>query len=204
MQKLIIKNRGRETAERVVYQAYCFQFQVCDQVLTDQVQGIISQLVSNFIDIAGTFNLTRPNPLKHLNGDLRALILVSSTRSELLTEPLMEALKILKNRVSSLLATVTDSTEEKDEKTDEKVGSNKASAAGNSKSEDKLKESLVMFLHTLNLLIGMCENATGSTNSEEKESKMDIIEDNKGDDDVAECEKQEQETTPSTSSEKGK
>ena len=34
-----------------------------------------------------------------MNGDLRALILVSSTRGELLTQALMEALKTLKKRV---------------------------------------------------------------------------------------------------------
>merc|ERR1719273_1940243 len=72
---------------------------VCDQVLTDQVQGIISHLISNFIDSAGSFNLSSLTALKQLNGDLRALILVSSTRGELLTQALMEALKTLKKRV---------------------------------------------------------------------------------------------------------
>jgi hypothetical protein len=67
--------------------------------LTDQVQGIISHLVGNFIESAGSFNLNLINTLKQLNGDLRALILVSSTRGELLTKALMEALKTLKKRV---------------------------------------------------------------------------------------------------------
>ncbi len=49
---------------------------VCDQVLTDQVQGIISHLVGNFIDSASSFELTLLGTLKQLNGDLRALILV--------------------------------------------------------------------------------------------------------------------------------
>jgi len=44
---------------------------VCDQVLTDQVQGIISHLVNNFIDSAGSFNLSSLTALKQLNGDLR-------------------------------------------------------------------------------------------------------------------------------------
>ena len=67
--------------------------------MTDQVQGIISHLVGNFIGSADSFNLSLINTLKQLNGDLRALILVSSTRGELLTQALMDALKTLKKRV---------------------------------------------------------------------------------------------------------
>ena len=69
--------------------------------MTDQVQGIISHLVGNFIGSADSFNLSLINTLKQLNGDLRALILVSSTRGELLTQALMDALKTLKKRVES-------------------------------------------------------------------------------------------------------
>jgi hypothetical protein len=83
---------------------------VCDQVLTDQVQGIISHLVNNFIDSAGSFNLSSLTALKQLNGDLRALILVSSTRSELLSQNLSIALKTLKSRVGIVLASLTSLT----------------------------------------------------------------------------------------------
>ena len=83
-----------------------FFLKVCDQVLTDQVQGIISHLISNFIDSAASFNLTATGIMKQLNGDLRALILVSSTRSELLNQNLLQALRTLKTRVGIVLATV--------------------------------------------------------------------------------------------------
>ena len=46
--------------------------------------------------------------MKQLNGDLRALILVSSTRGELLTQALMEALKTLKTRVEIQQSKETD------------------------------------------------------------------------------------------------
>merc|ERR1711971_1050107 len=141
---------------------------VCDQVLTDQVQGIISHFVGNFIESAGSFNLNLINTLKQLNGDLRALILVSSTRGELLTEQLMEALKTLKKRVELQQPKEND---EKSEKSSSDSGAadqpppnkvTKTSDQENSSSaasKNKWKDTLLNFLHTLNLLIGMCENA---------------------------------------------
>ena len=57
------------------------------------------------------------NTLKQLNGDLRALILVSSTRNELLTEQLMEALKTLKKRVESQHPKEKDENSENSSKT---------------------------------------------------------------------------------------
>ncbi|XP_040568738.2 ubiquitin carboxyl-terminal hydrolase 34 [Lepeophtheirus salmonis] len=76
---------------------------VSNQVLTEQVQSIISQLVSNFIDMAGTFVLDRVTPVRHLNGDLRALFLVSSSRSNFLSDELLQALKILRSSVEKKL-----------------------------------------------------------------------------------------------------
>ena len=81
---------------------YTFFPKVANQVLTEQVLSIINQLVRNFIDIAGAFNLTRANPVRHLNGDLRALLLVSSTRTDHLTPELLKALKILRMRVDRI------------------------------------------------------------------------------------------------------
>merc|ERR1719228_2874811 len=63
---------------------YVFQFlyvffpKVADQVLTDQVKSLIHGMCKNLIEIAGTYDLTRPNTVKHLNGDFRALLLVHS------------------------------------------------------------------------------------------------------------------------------
>jgi len=156
---------------------------VCDQVLTDQVQNIISHLVGNFIQSADSFTLTATNTLKQLNGDLRALILVSSTRGELLTIALMEALKTLKARVESLKL-------KEEEKSVEKTVGNSSAESGATKNsppptkvskpndesafKNKWKDSLIMFLHTLNLLIGMCENALNTkeeTKTEESDGK---------------------------------
>jgi len=149
---------------------------VCDQVLTDQVQGIISHLVGNFIESAASFNLSLINTLKQLNGDLRALILVSSTRGELLTQALMEALKTLKTRVEIQQSKETDeksaenssvsscdSTSNPDSQPPPKVAktsNDQDSTTSNVTSgKNKWKDMLLNFLHTLNLLIGMCENA---------------------------------------------
>ena len=177
-------------------------------MLTDQVQGIIAHLVGNFIDSAGTFNLSAVNGLRGLNGDLRALILVSSTRGELLTEPLMEALKTLKSRISVLLETAQPSKEDQeDSKTpddNETDGSSrkrrcsedppntppvKVPAMTKKQTEDKTKwkESLVMFLNTLNLLIGMCESSLSLPTT--KDDKND--DENNDDDDNNKKDKKE-------------
>ena len=160
-------------------------------MLTDQVQGIIAHLVGNFIDSAGTFNLSAVNGLRGLNGDLRALILVSSTRSELLTEPLMEALKTLKSRISVLLETVQPKEEEDSKKPDDNENEKsrkrrcsedapntppvKVPAMSKKQTEDKSKwkESLVMFLNTLNLLIGMCESSLSLPTTKDKAEEKD-------------------------------
>ncbi len=63
------------------------------------MQTIISELVKNFTSIAQTFNLSRPNTIKQLNGDLRALLLVNTAKPDHLTPTLLEALVILTNRV---------------------------------------------------------------------------------------------------------
>jgi len=188
---------------------------VCDQVLTDQVQGIIAHLVGNFIDSAGTFNLSAVNGLRGLNGDLRALILVSSTRGELLTEPLMEALKTLKSRISVLLETAQPSKE--DQEDSKKPDDNETDASSRKRrcSEDppntppvkvpamtkkqtedqtKWKESLVMFLNTLNLLIGMCESSLSLPTTKDKNDENDDDDNNKKDNKE---EQQVSETPPS-------
>ena len=171
------------------------------------MQGIISHLVGSFIDSAGTFNLTGVNGLKQLNGDLRALILVSSTRGELLTEPLMEALKTLKSRVSVLLETVKPKEEDEAKKsvgdeTDQESCSRKrrsseeasntppvkvpAMTKKQTEDKSKWKESLGMFLNTLNLLIGMCESSLSLPTT--KEPKPDDNNDNDESDDKTKSE----------------
>ena len=184
-------------------------------MLTDQVQGIIAHLVGNFIDSAGTFNLSAVNGLRGLNGDLRALILVSSTRGELLTEPLMEALKTLKSRISVLLETAQPSKE--DQEDSKKPDDNETDASSRKRrcSEDppntppvkvpamtkkqtedktKWKESLVMFLNTLNLLIGMCESSLSLPTTKDKNDENDDDDNNKKDNKE---EQQVSETPPS-------
>merc|ERR1719376_1383282 len=61
---------------------YTFFPKVSDQVLTDQVLHIVHQLVQNFIENAGAFSFQRATPIKHLNGDLRALVLVTPSCSD--------------------------------------------------------------------------------------------------------------------------
>ena len=106
---------------------YIFNFlvsffpKVSNQVLTDQVLSIINQLVRNFIDIAGAFNLTRANPVRHLNGDLRALLLVSTTRTDHLTTDLLKALNTLRLRVER----ISEILREKEELCDKKNSAEK-------------------------------------------------------------------------------
>ena len=71
--------------------------QVADQVLTDQVKSLIYGMCKNLIEIAGTYDLTRPNAVKHLNGDMRALRFVHSGVSDIATVDLKAAVLILKD-----------------------------------------------------------------------------------------------------------
>ena len=105
---------------------YIFNFlctffpKVSSQVLTDQVLSIINQLVRNFIDIAGAFNLTRANPVRHLNGDLRALLLVSTTRTDHLTPDLFKALSTLHMRAERISEILREKEELSDKKNEDK------------------------------------------------------------------------------------
>lgn len=134
---------------------------VSDQVLTDQVQGIISQLVSNFIDISGSFNLERPNPVRHLSGDLRALFLVSSSRSDHLSPKLQDALKVLKSRVEVELSTLLKQQSKNNEEStsDDNAGETSTSSLKESvdnivveeEENDKLKTDKIP-INELNLM----------------------------------------------------
>ena len=93
--------------------------QVADQVLTDQVKRLIHGMCKNLIEIAGTYDLTRPNAVKHLNGDMRALLLVHSGVSDIATVDLKAAVLILKDRVvkqASLMESEVQSSEDNSEK----------------------------------------------------------------------------------------
>lgn len=68
-------------------------------MLTDQVQGIISELVTNFINNSEKLPLGRANNNKHLNGDMRALLLVNTTRPDHLSPALLKALQVLRERL---------------------------------------------------------------------------------------------------------
>jgi len=52
---------------------------VSEQVLNDQMKSHILQLCENLLATADRFNIGSPAALKHLNGDLRALLLVMNS-----------------------------------------------------------------------------------------------------------------------------
>ena len=88
---------------------YIFNFlktffpKICDQVLTDQVQNIITQLVHDFVERSTNFHLTRASQIRMLNGDLRALLLVNTAKPEHLSETLLRALLTLKVRIQETM-----------------------------------------------------------------------------------------------------
>ena len=78
--------------------------QVSGQVLNDHVLNIITQLVQNFVEMAGTFTFNKVAPIKYLNSDLRALVLVTQARPELASPPgLLKALEALESKSKALL-----------------------------------------------------------------------------------------------------
>ena len=102
---------------------------------------------------------------------------MSSTRAELLTQPLLEALKTLQKRVEILkpkeeseesTASSNSSSEAKDQAQQlpklSKTSEESTSSAG-SGAKNKWKDALIMFSHTINLLINMCENALNTSSS---------------------------------------
>jgi hypothetical protein len=72
------------------------------------MQNTINQMVRTFIDVADNFILVRLNPLRILNGDLQALLLVSSTRRVHLTQELHRALLIVKGRLEQASAIINE------------------------------------------------------------------------------------------------
>merc|ERR1719266_3124448 len=98
---------------------YVFQFllvffpKVADQVLTEQVKSLIHRLCKNLTEVAPDYDLSRPSQVKHLNGDLRALLLVQSGVKEIHTAPLKEAVTVLKGRVEEQLDALGQAEEEK-------------------------------------------------------------------------------------------
>merc|ERR1712241_907758 len=80
-----------------VFQFLCVFFpKVADQVLTDQVKSLIHGMCKNLIAVADTFDLTKHSPVKHLNGDLRALILVQAGVQEIDKAQLRDSVSTLK------------------------------------------------------------------------------------------------------------
>lgn len=98
---------------------YVFQFllvffpKVADQVLTEQVKSLIHRLCKNLTEVAPDYDLSRPSQVKHLNGDLRALLLVQSGVKEIHTATLKEAVTVLKGRVETQLESLGQAEEEK-------------------------------------------------------------------------------------------
>ena len=91
-----------------------FFSQVSEQVLTEHVLQIINELVQNFIKIVSSFTLTRINPIRHLNGDLRALVLVTTSKRDHVSPRLLKALELLKSKVVSLLESLAKDNQEPD------------------------------------------------------------------------------------------
>jgi hypothetical protein len=83
--------------------------QVSDQVLTEQMQTTISQMVRTFIEVAQSFILLRITPLKILNGDLQALLLVSTIKRVHLTKELLSALQVVRARIDQAAAIISES-----------------------------------------------------------------------------------------------
>jgi len=88
---------------------HVFQFlqnffpKVSVQVLTDQVKSLIHSLCKNLESVAPNYDLTRPSAVKHLNGDLKALLIVHSGVEEIKTQQLRDAVIVLKERTAKQL-----------------------------------------------------------------------------------------------------
>merc|ERR1719233_2005588 len=130
---------------------YVFQFlyvffpKVADQVLTDQVKSLIHSLCKNLESVAGNYDLSKPSLVKHLNGDLRALLLVQSGVKEINTATLREAVVTLKQRTGEQLEILGEDKARKseDEKGAESQGEDKGCSSDESrKSSDEKPKSL--------------------------------------------------------------
>merc|ERR1719384_2044281 len=98
---------------------YVFQFlyvffpKVADQVLTDQVKNLIQSLCKNLHTVSSSYDLTKHSPVRHLNGDLRALILVQAGVQEIDKAQLRDSVRTLKERTVGQLQTLRETEEEK-------------------------------------------------------------------------------------------
>ena len=96
---------------------FVFQFlqvffpRVSDQVLTDQVKSLIQNLCRNLHSVASSYDLSKTNSIKHLNGDLRALILVQASVKEIDSDQLRESVMVLKKRGEKQMMIVTEECE---------------------------------------------------------------------------------------------
>lgn len=130
---------------------YVFQFlyvffpKVADQVLTDQVKSLIHSLCKNLEVVASNYDLSKPSLVKHLNGDLRALLLVQSGVKEINTVQLKEAVLTLKQRTGEQLEILGEDKTKKseEEKGGESQGEDKGCSSDESrKSSDEKPKSL--------------------------------------------------------------
>merc|ERR1719384_2371940 len=118
---------------------YVFQFlyvffpKVSDQVLTDQVKSLIQNLCKNLHTVSSSYDLSKPSLVKHLNGDLRALLLVQSGVKEIKTVQLKEAVLTLKQRTAEQLEILGEDKARKSE--DEKGAESQGEEKGGSSDE---------------------------------------------------------------------
>merc|ERR1719394_2364454 len=136
---------------------YVFQFllvffpKVADQVLTDQVKSLIQNLCKNLHTVSNSYDLSKNVSVKHLNGDLRALILVQSGVKEINKLQLRESVKTLKQRTQGQLESLGQAEEEKgsesqgeksseEEKLEEKGKKEKAKDGQGTSGEQEDKE----------------------------------------------------------------
>jgi len=149
------------------------------------MQTIIAELSKTFQEQAPNLPLSRAGAIKQLNGDLRALLLVNAARPDHLTPTLHAALRLLKGRVETALASLEATAPTTEESDDEKAKESSvstsppATASGEGTStqssssappakrirsdlgaEDKarLADAFSLCLKTLKLLVEMCEN----------------------------------------------
>ena len=120
---VLLDERSSLNSQHVFQFLYVFFPKVSDQVLTDQVKSLIQSLCKNLHSVASSYDLSKHVAVKHLNGDLRALILVQSGVGEIDKKQLKESIHILKRRTKSQIESVAKSSESTESNSDSKVES---------------------------------------------------------------------------------
>ena len=127
---------------------YVFQFlyvffpKVSDQVLTDQVKSLIQNLCKNLHTVSNSYDLSKNVSVKHLNGDLRALILVQSGVKEINKIQLRESVKTLKQRTQGQLKTLEEDLKQEVKSEDVDKKDARKSVEGKAKISPEKRKSI--------------------------------------------------------------